>query len=905
MLVLSFFCHNAYGHSSPGPSPKPLPLRPYPLVNSGERSVPLPGSENSPDPLVNAVWPESTRQDEFQSYVVYPKSAQTDTPDSFVGLHCLVKGACVDHESIVTVLGEGSFRVDFGFESAGWLEIVTEDIPASVYANLTLSLSEDSSQYPGKILQPKAYPGGVYRIETNPYIYEGIRFGFVNINFGGGKDSKWHIREVRAVAQTLPVPYRGSFHVANDAELSTIWYSAALCPKLNMATAPLPGMVKPSKFMLNAILMDRGDRIGWTGDDHISQMAIMKAFGQHEFVRQNLWNTHNDSNSIATYSIYWVLSVLDYYEESGDHATFQSYIPNIEAKLNAAVELEGSRVVWGMKGATWENPPPLAFVGWDERLGCGFENASCIESQRLYSMLTLRATERFVNDLRTLPESKSYEGLIKKYGNAGNRIVENIQNQLGRETWFTFFALHSISEALLSPSLTSAEERGKIYRMYFHNQTAHICSFSSFNQFFVLKALGSIEGRINEAVEVARLCWGGQSEIGGTTYFETFSPTWLDVFEPNDRLPSFNNGRTSLCHPWASGVLAWMTENLLGVKATLPGYKEWIFFPKRLENVSGSVPVFHSKEIKIDLKVHQSTVLNIAIPNGTKATLRLPLFEFSLASNRGKEHVCRDENRPQGTLMINFSPRKDMKLHHEILSETRGLCYVVLGPLGHGDHRVEWRPQKPFDSAPPFTLPPARYDADFLGIDRETNGTDWHDNYGKDGWVMFSPLTTGVDIVNLPPFIINFSTKIWENRYPEGTFVGPKNSSSCALKIPGENVYGLGTILNFDHKNYLNSYIDFLFNAEGVGSPGDVKISLYMCDWPTAITTIDSQWSRKVGVVAFDRVTMNTVSPISIVEDFQGGAWMSWKYNKSVRFRIVAVKGNGPSLSAVAFDAME
>ena len=77
-----------------------------------------------------------------------------------------------------------------------------------------------------------------------------------------------------------------------------------------------------------------------------------------------------------------------------------------------------------------------------------------------------------------------------------------------------------------------------------------------------------------------------------------------------------------------------------------------------------------------------------------------------------------------------------------------------------------------------------------------------------------------------------------------------------------------------------------------------------MCDWPTAITTIDSQWSRKVGVVAFDRVTMNTVSPISILEDFQGGAWMSWKYNKSVRFRIVAVKGNGPSLSAVAFDAI-
>ena len=45
------------------------------------------------------------------------------------------------------------------------------------------------------------------------------------------------------------------------------------------------------------------------------KMAIMKAFGQHEFVRQNLWNTHNNSNSIASYSIYFVLSVIDYFWE--------------------------------------------------------------------------------------------------------------------------------------------------------------------------------------------------------------------------------------------------------------------------------------------------------------------------------------------------------------------------------------------------------------------------------------------------------------------------------------------------------------------------------------------------------------------------------------------------------------
>ena len=49
---------------------------------------------------------------------------------------------------------------------------------------------------------------------------------------------------------------------------------------------------------------------------------------------------------------------------------------------------------------------------------------------------------------------------------------------------------------------------------------------------------------------------------------------------------------------------------------------------------------------------------------------------------------------------------------------------------------------------------------------------------------------------------------------------------------------------------------------------------------------------------------MNIVSPIAVIENFQGGIWMSWNYSKSVRFRIVAVEGNGPTLSAVAFDAI-
>lgn len=264
-------------------------------------------------------------------------------------------------------------------------------------------------------------------------------------------------------------------------------------------------------------------------------MAIMKTFGQHEFIRENLWNTHNNSNAIATYSIYWILSVFDYYYESGDNETVMQYVLNgdIDTKLNVGVTTEGSNSAWGLlPSIIWPQNarPNLAFVGWDERLGCGFENASCVESQRLYSMLVLRTCKKFVAVLNELVERMVgpspppiLNKLIKKYTSAANIITKNVRAKLG-EGWFEYFELHSISEALQVDNLTTEKERQKIYKLFFFNQTSQICSFSSFNQFFILTGFGKIEGKTNEVIETIELCWGGQTKIGGTTYFETFSP---------------------------------------------------------------------------------------------------------------------------------------------------------------------------------------------------------------------------------------------------------------------------------------------------------------------------------------------------------------------------------------------
>lgn len=253
---------------------------------------------------------------QMEIYNVTPVFVSADQPSSFINLDSLASTG-----GNATVLGPGIITISFGTESAAWPEVDSADMPDDVYESIIFSLSETSEAMPTKTLQPVAY-GSTYRLETNPQIYEGVRFGFVIIS--GRPSRPWHITAIRAVAQTLPVAYTGAFESSDDSMLTRAWYTGAYCPKLNMVGPPLPGAVPPSVFMLDAILISRGDRIGWTGDEHVAQGAIMHAFGLYEFVRQNLWNTHIDSNSILSYSIYWCLSVMEYYNATGDGDTWTS-----------------------------------------------------------------------------------------------------------------------------------------------------------------------------------------------------------------------------------------------------------------------------------------------------------------------------------------------------------------------------------------------------------------------------------------------------------------------------------------------------------------------------------------------------------------------------------------------------
>jgi len=58
-------------------------------------------------------------------------------------------------------------------------------------------------------------------------------------------------------------------------------------------------------------------------------------------------------------------------------------------------------------------------------------------------------------------------------------------------------------------------------------------------------------GKMDRALDAVTTCWGGQIDIGATTFWEVYSPQWNAFISRNDPVPNGQNSFTSLCHPWA------------------------------------------------------------------------------------------------------------------------------------------------------------------------------------------------------------------------------------------------------------------------------------------------------------------------------------------------------------------
>ena len=93
---------------------------------------------------------------------------------------------------------------------------------------------------------------------------------------------------------------------------------------------------------MGSILLDRGDRIAFMGDDHLSIKVAMYAFGEFEFVKQSIIETQNNTDNILSYPLYWTQSIYDYYLLTNDTSLLKQLDSMIQYYLNQSIAVFGT-----------------------------------------------------------------------------------------------------------------------------------------------------------------------------------------------------------------------------------------------------------------------------------------------------------------------------------------------------------------------------------------------------------------------------------------------------------------------------------------------------------------------------------------------------------------------------------
>ena len=801
-----------------------LPIsEPYVRLSGGAFNGPL--VPESPDPLVSYRWAKPAAIDALQVFTLPPKAVTADKRPAFSGLGSL----CMARADVL-VRSPGSIRVDFGIESAAWVEFDSPDCPGDV----EMSISEYNEPGIDKTAVPVKH-GGTFRLELNPELYDGVRFAWIRIK----KVARpWHITAVRAVCQAKPTNYEGRF-ACSDPKLTRSWYMAAYGVRVALC-----------KDYFGSILMDRGDRMSWTGDAHPAQAAALVAFSNADFIRMNLENTAQQDNGIPSYSLYWVLSLLDYYWYTGDAEYLSKSINNACSKLDRASALFGK-------------DPPLRFYGWDERLGAGFEIwfRPAVEPQNAYRMLSIRAWRDFAAAMGALGR----EDLQRHYSELAQAKLAEISKT---KDWATSFGIHAAADAVNTGLLDEATA-SNLYVAQFADRVNRL-SLSPFNEYFILQALARL-GKWDDAIESVRDMWGGMLDYGGTTPFEVYRPSWNPMIGHNVAVPNTQCGIVSLCHPWGAGVVKWLSEGVLGITPTSPGFGRYTIAPHlggSLTWVSGTTPTPHGP-IQASLNIENGQA-HIVVPPGTVARFDVPKLGRFIASISVNDKLAWDGH------WHSIPSIKDASDIPEAVS------FVGI-EAGNYNFKIVYRGNQAIVRPKPFVFP-----ARLISRDNKTGGS-WGRKYGRDGHILFAQGPGGSNVESLPSYVgsVDFFRAFPNAGRPDSTIWARATSSAGALAANDTNAVPriasclsnndqtmTMTIRSKEHHKY--------------------RISLYFLDW--------EHRGRRQAVELFDANSLRMIAPVALVDRHSQGTYFTYEVDGAVKFRFDKVRGDIVTLSGVFFD---
>jgi len=504
--------------------------------------------------------------------------------------------------------------LDFGLEIAGRIELISDsDAPASVSIQYGESMGElKDGPYLGVNVLHLA-PHGTGHGPKSAFRYARIRF------LSG--DKVLSFRAIHLESIYYPVRYRGSFE-SSDPVLNRIWevgaYPAHLCMQDGIWDAP------------------KRDRADWMGDIDVSGRVIDTAFADRFLMEDTMTRLIGQSpieqhvNGIPGYSAAWLTGLATYYRHSGRN----EYVDAMHGRIVELLRLMDRD--FDKQNHFINHTHAWLFADWALDL-----NGDTPQARAITALEYVRAYRDGAWLLRALGDTKN-----------ANHFDERAKTltQASRQTSWTggaYGARWQTNAMAVISGVADPAQFSSIWGNALSNvgkPTWRPDVITPYYGAYVLDAMARMNHR-GDALAWIREYWGGMLAEGATSFWEAYDNSWSKK-NPHVDLQADNTAGyfVSLAHGWSTGPTYWLTEQVLGIRPTEPGFSRVEIRPDLVDLAwaSGVEPT-PSGPIKVDLQREHGLHAVIELPAGVEATVFFPVTP-------GTNHVLINDMRSSGTL---------------------------------------------------------------------------------------------------------------------------------------------------------------------------------------------------------------------------------------------------------------
>jgi alpha-L-rhamnosidase len=448
------------------------------------------------------------------------------------------------YEPVTTAIKGGGYMVfDFGKELSGGARILTR--AAKGEKGVRLRFGESIGETFAELGEKNATNDHSSRDFTvNLSNWSDMTFGqtgfrFLRIDFPAG--GEFVIKSVVAACDADERTERGKF-TCDDELLNTVWTTAAYTLRLCLKNG----------YVWDGI---KRDRLVWIGDIYPETKTAFCLFDDTPEIKNSLEFCRDQTaegrwmNDIPNYSAWWIYNLYEYYNRTAD-AEFVlenlGFVKRIAEDFSAGIEDDGTTKL------------PFDFVDWGSHYVEGVD-----DEDKKYDEIA--GTDYL---LRIVMEKAAY--LLEKFGDDAS-LPRDIIRRLKKKSYTVRKYKQIAALAVLA-----GEDRAKNLEVIKRGKAEGLTTFLNY---FIFKAL-ALCGEFSFAEEMIREYYGKMLCLGATTFWEDFDVKWAENATRIDELPEkgkldphgdcgrfcYKGYRHSLCHGWASGVLAYMTEYVAGIR---------------------------------------------------------------------------------------------------------------------------------------------------------------------------------------------------------------------------------------------------------------------------------------------------------------------------------------------------